>query len=190
MRAEIPRPPGRLVVFAYGSLAWNPGFPVARRLRARLRGWHRRPCIWSHHHRGTPERPGLVLGLCRGGACVGLALEAPAGHEDAVCAYLAEREMRGEAYEPRLLRVDTPEGILPALTFVARQPAPALAPEEAARIVAAAHGASGPNVVYLRETWRALREIGVDDPHLARLMPHLPEEPSAGGTQDAGAPTV
>lgn len=174
MCAEIPRPPGPLVVFAYGSLAWNPGFPVVRRLRARLRGWHRRPCIWSRHHRGTPERPGLVLGLCRGGACVGLALEAPAGEEDAVCAYLAERELRGEAYAPRLVPLETDEGRRPALAFVARSPVPSLPPAEIARIAAEARGASGPNVAYLVETWKALRAIGVEDPHLARVMPHLP----------------
>lgn len=173
MVADLPRPPGRLVVFAYGSLAWNPGFPVARRLRARLHGWHRRPCIWSYHYRGTPERPGLVLGLCRGGACVGLALEVRAGDEDDVCRYLAEREMRGDAYDARLLPVETSEGRLSALTFVARRPVPPLPPEEAARIVAAARGENGPNAVYLRETWRALREIGVKDPHLDRLMSYL-----------------
>lgn len=176
MRADLPRPPGHLVVFAYGSLAWNPGFPVARRLRARLHGWHRRPCIWSHHHRGTPERPGLVLGLCRGGTCVGLALEARAGDEDEVCRYLAEREMRDDAYDARLLPVETSEGRLAALAFVARRPAPPLTPEEAARIAAAARGESGPNAVYLHETWRALRAIGVQDLYLARLVAHLPPE--------------
>ena len=102
------------MVFACGSLAWNPGFPVVRRLRARLRGWRRRPCIWSHRHRGAPERPGLVLGLCPGGACVGLALEARAGDEDEVCCHLAEREMRGGAYDARLLPVETSEGRLAA----------------------------------------------------------------------------
>ena len=174
MHVEIPRPPGPLVVFAYGSLAWNPGFSVARRLRARLWGWHRRPCVWSHHHRGTPERPGLVLGLCWGGACVGFALEAPLGQEDAVCEYLAERELCGEAYAPRLVPVETDEGRRPALTFVARSPVPPLPPEEVARIATEAHGAHGANVTYLVETWKALREIGVEDPHLARLMAYLP----------------
>jgi len=174
MPADLPRPPGRLVVFAYGSLAWNPGFPVVRRLRARLRGWHRRPCIWSHHHRGTPERPGLVLGLCPGGTCVGLALETRAGDEDEVCRHLTEREMRGDAYDARILLIETSEGRLAALTFVARRPAPPLSPEEIARIAAAASGESGPNAAYLRETWRALREIGVEDPHLRRVIPHLP----------------
>lgn len=173
MRVEIPRPPGSLAVFTYGSLTWNPGFPVARHLCARLRGWHRRPCIWSYHHRGTPERPGLVLGLCHGGACVGLVLEAPPGEEDAVCCYLAERELHGEAYTPRLVSVETAGGRRSALTFVARSLVPPLPPEEIARIASKACGASGTNVAYFVETWRALRKLGVEEPHLTRFMPYL-----------------
>src|SRR5258708_40082984 len=80
-------------VFAYGSLMWNPGFAHDAAEPALLRGWHRSFCVYSHRYRGTPERPGLVLGLDRGGACPGLALRIPAAAAEAAMSYLWEREM-------------------------------------------------------------------------------------------------
>ena len=65
-------------VFAYGSLLWNPLFPVAEMRPGTLSGLHRRFCLWSLASRGTRERPGLVLGLDRGGACCGVVMRLPA----------------------------------------------------------------------------------------------------------------
>src|SRR5690606_13758576 len=80
-------------VFGYGSLIWNPGFPHVASERATLRGAHRRLCIYSHRHRGTPEQPGLVFGLVRGGSCRGVAFAVEPGRWDEVRDYLMGREM-------------------------------------------------------------------------------------------------
>src|SRR5215468_1437406 len=81
-RVEATRKP--LWVFAYGSLMWNPGFAVRETQAARLHGFHRAFCIYSEHYRGTPEKPGLILGLLPGGACRGLAHRLPIDDYDAV----------------------------------------------------------------------------------------------------------
>ena len=81
-----------LWVFGYGSLMWRPGFPYHDRRHAHLHGYHRSLCVFSHVHRGTPERPGLVLGLDRGGRCHGVAFRVAAPEADATVRYLRERE--------------------------------------------------------------------------------------------------
>ena len=88
-----------LWIFGYGSLMWNPGFAHCGAEPALLRGWHRSFCVYSHRYRGTPERPGLVLGLDRGGACRGVALRIPADAARDAVGYLWEREMIGGVYE-------------------------------------------------------------------------------------------
>src|SRR5215218_5182185 len=99
---------GALYVFAYGSLIWRPGFAYSAMHPALLRGYHRRFCIWSRQYRGTPESPGLVLGLDRGGACRGVAFQVPAAEAAAVLDYLQDREMppsEEAVYHRRILRV-------------------------------------------------------------------------------------
>jgi cation transport protein ChaC len=98
-----------LWVFGYGSLMWDPGFPYVRWAPALIHGYHRAMCISSSRWRGTPERPGLVLGLDRGGACRGIAFQVAA--DDAVFALqgLWAREMRRRIYLPRLLRARLPD---------------------------------------------------------------------------------
>src|SRR5262245_2338593 len=81
-----------LWVFGYGSLMWRPGFPYLERHPARLIGLHRALCVYSYVHRGTPEKPGLVLGLDRGGACRGIAYRVAAAERDGTLSYLRERE--------------------------------------------------------------------------------------------------
>src|SRR5690349_2563312 len=85
-------PDSDLWVFGYGSLIWKPGFEFVEQRPARLIGEHRSLCIYSMVHRGTPEKPGLVLGLDRGGACQGVAFRVARKQRDATVAYLRERE--------------------------------------------------------------------------------------------------
>ena len=163
-------------VFGYGSLIWNPGFPSRRRQIARLRGYARRFCMWSIHHRGTPDSPGLVLALDRqpGALCLGLALEVAPGHEAATLAYLRRRELVSAAYLEQLVPVELDGGgRIEALTYVVdpthAQYCAALSFEAQARIIARARGGRGPNRDYLFSTARHLAALGIADPELERL---------------------
>lgn len=160
-------------VFGYASLLWDPGFPVARRAVATLPGWHRSFCMYSIHHRGTIDEPGLVLALDRlsGAACTGLALKVAAGAEDATLAYLRERELVSSAYLERTLDVHLDGGgTVPALTYVIdpdhAQYCGGLSLEDQARIIARAIGGRGPNTDYLFNTARHLGELGLADADL------------------------
>lgn len=161
-----------LWVFGYGSLIWDPGFPVAERRIARLSGWHRSFCMRSIHHRGTPEEPGLVLALDRaeGASCTGLAFRVEPGAEGATLHGLRERELVSSAYLERTLPVSTAQGELEALTYVIDpdhvQYCGGLPLEEQARIIAHATGGRGPNRDYLWSTVAHLAELGIGDPDL------------------------
>lgn len=175
---------GALYVFAYGSLLWKPGFAADSRHPALLRGYHRRFCLRSTRYRGTPERPGLVLGLDRGGACRGAAFRVadPARAAEAL-AYLDEREMSGGVYRRALLRVRLLDlgREARAVAFVADRRAGAycggLPPEEAAAAIARGVGAMGPNREYLLQTVAGLRAMGVRDEGLERVAALLPPPP-------------
>jgi cation transport protein ChaC len=181
MRAEtLLDPDGHLYVFAYGSLLWRPGFHPAAGHPALLRGWHRRFCIVSRHHRGTPERPGLVLGLDRGGARRGWAWRVAAPDAAEVLAYLDDRELRGGEYLRRVLPVTLLDSGARkrALAYVADRAAPfyapPLSPEETAARIAGARGAFGDNRDYLHETARRLEALGVRDAAVRRVAALLP----------------
>lgn len=92
MKLSLDQIPADLWVFGYGSLLWRPGFAFTEKAPARVTGLHRSLCIYSFVHRGTPERPGLVLGLDRGGACRGIAFRVASAEREAVVHYLRERE--------------------------------------------------------------------------------------------------
>src|SRR5690606_37922744 len=96
---------GDFWVFGYGSLMWHPGFAHVETRKARLNGYRRALCVSSHVHRGTPDRTGLVLGLDRGGSCIGLAFRVPADLRNEVMAYLRERELVTSVYLERSLRI-------------------------------------------------------------------------------------
>ncbi|AZV79293.1 gamma-glutamylcyclotransferase [Parasedimentitalea marina] len=160
-------------VFGYGSLLWNPGFPVARQEVAALQGFARSFCMSSIHHRGSEETPGLVLALdeIQGAHCTGLALAVETGHEDQTLAELRERELISSAYVERELKVDLANGeTVTAVTYVIDphhvQYCGGLSLEEQAQIIAVAVGGRGPNPEYLFNTAAHLAEIGLRDTDL------------------------
>lgn len=165
---------GDLWIFGYGSLMWQPGFPHTERHLATLRGYHRSLCIYSHVHRGTPDRPGLVLGLDRGGSCRGIAFRVEAIQRDATLAYLRERELVTNVYQEQVLSVVLIEGRrVSATTYVVDrhhvQYAGRLSRDRLLTHVRQGVGKSGPNPEYIRSTYRHMREIGVEDAELAWL---------------------
>src|ERR1700742_2372184 len=95
---EVELSEGELWVFGYGSLMWRPGFEFIEQVPARLIGEHRALCVYSFDHRGTPEKPGLVLGLDRGGACRGIAFRVASGQRSELAAYLRAREQVTSVY--------------------------------------------------------------------------------------------
>jgi cation transport protein ChaC len=162
-------------VFGYGSLMWRPGFPFIDRRTALLHGRRRAFCIYSVHHRGTYERPGLVLGLAPGGAVRGMAYRVAASQWEEVYAYLREREQPTETYFEtwREVKIDR-NGKAPALVFLSdmkhSQWAGALTLDQQAQLIAGATGLSGPNIDYLRDLVMHLREDGVRDHAMERLL--------------------
>lgn len=166
-----------LWIFGYGSLLWNPGFPVAETRIARLDGWHRSFCMSSIHHRGTETDPGLVLALdaAEGACCDGLALRAEAGTEDATLAYLRERELISSAYLEERLLLTFRDGAVQedVLTYVINRDHwqyCLLSLDEQARIIAGATGGRGPNDEYLYNTAAHLTELGIGDADLEALV--------------------
>lgn len=164
-------------VFGYGSLMWNPGFEYAERRKARLSGYARKLRLWSVQYRGTPDSPGLVLGLDEepGGHCVGVAYRVERESAKDVADYLWRREMITYAYRERLLPVELLEdgrGVK-ALCYVMdryhAQYAVGLSDPDVARVVARSRGSAGENRDYLHETLRHLRELGVREEGLERL---------------------
>jgi cation transport protein ChaC len=169
--------------FGYGSLMWRPGFAHDAFEPARLDGWHRALCILSHHYRGTPERPGLVLGLAPGGSCVGRALGVARTREPEVAAYLDERELFGAYVYDRLL---LPVTLLrtgetaQAWCYVARpeheQYAGDLDEAVVLERVRDGHGSAGACADYVRNTVAHLREMGIEEPRLEALVGRLGDD--------------
>lgn len=166
-------PPGPLWVFGYGSLIWDPGFPVAERLQAELTGYHRSFCMWSIHYRGTQDDPGLVLALdaADGACCHGVAFRVASEHAEKTLAELRARELISSAYTERFLDITLKDGRQQtAVTYVVDpdhvQYCGGLDLEEQARIIARAHGLRGPNRDYLCNTATHLRELGLADPEM------------------------
>jgi len=160
-------------VFGYGSLMWHPGFPHLEVRQALLHGYHRRFCVFSHRYRGTPEQPGLVLGLDRGGSCHGMVFRVPAAERATVMDYLWEREMITGVYIARWLNCRTPSGPVQAAGFVVdpghRQYA-RLTLEETAALIVQGVGQRGACSDYLVNTDRHLAALGIRDRHLRHLI--------------------
>ena len=168
-------------VFGYGSLMWRPGFAHARRCKATLKGWRRSLCIFSHVYRGAPGRPGLVLGLDRGGVCLGVAFEVDAGLKEATVRYLRDREQATAVYLERIVPVTLESGErVAALTYVAdrmhQQYAGRLDRETTLKLVRDGWGKSGRNADYVTETYDHLVAMGVRDVELEWLSARLRED--------------
>ncbi|HEY0440728.1 MAG TPA: gamma-glutamylcyclotransferase [Xanthobacteraceae bacterium] len=171
---------GDLWVFAYGSLIWRPDFPFLQRSPARLVGAHRALCVLSHVHRGTPERPGLVLGLDHGGACRGVAYRVAASERKATVEYLRAREQVTRVYRETTRSVwleDAPERRVPALCYVVDRGHPQyagrLSLDEQLHFIRQGHGKSGPNRDYVLATVKALEALGCRDRDLHLLAERL-----------------
>ncbi|HXE86857.1 MAG TPA: gamma-glutamylcyclotransferase [Hyphomicrobiaceae bacterium] len=187
-----------LWVFAYGSLMWRPGFPYEQARRARLTGYSRRFCIYSVHHRGTPERLGLVLGLDRGGVCEGVAYRIAAANVAGTRRYLRARELVNGVYREAVVPIELepavgsdpsppslPEndkvrgegsdhGEVTALAYIAERAHPTYAGRLPlslqARLIRGGKGVSGANLDYLMSTVRHLNALGIRERELERLV--------------------
>ena len=162
-------------VFGYGSLMWRPGFPFLERRAAELKGRRRAFCIYSVHHRGTRERPGLVLGLLPGEGVRGVAYRVAAADWAQTYAYLLEREQPTETYVEARTPVTLDDGrIVQALTFLSDEAHPQwagpLPAERRAELIAGAHGLSGSNADYLRDLVGHLRAEGCADAELEEVL--------------------
>jgi cation transport protein ChaC len=187
MKLSFDQIPADLWVFGYGSLLWRPGFAFTEKQPARVTGLHRSLCIYSFVHRGTPERPGLVLGLDRGGACRGMAFRVAAADREATVHYLREREQATSVYL-EVLRgvtlVGQPERRVEALTYVVDRGHPQyagkLSLDERLHLIRQGHGRSGPNRDYVLATVAELEALGCRDQELHALAERLK---AAGGEE-------
>jgi cation transport protein ChaC len=176
-RRDVSKP-GDLWVFGYGSLMWRPGFDFVERRGALVHGWRRSLCVYSHVYRGTPERPGLVLGLDRGGACRGVAFRVAATLRTLTIEYLRAREQVTAVYLERTVLAHLSGGAtVEVVTYVAdrghAQYAGRLERERLLELVTHGVGVSGSNIDYVLNTEAHLRESGVTDPTLEWLAAQL-----------------
>ena len=186
MDASFDQAAEDLWVFGYGSLIWRPGFDYLERVPANIIGMHRSLCVYSFDHRGTPETPGLVLGLDFGGACRGIAYRVAARKRAATIQYLREREQTTAVYRETthgIWLAGQPERRVDALCYVVdrghAQYAGRLSHDHQLHIVRQSHGRSGNNRDYVLETVKALEALGIIDHDLHVLAERLK------GTQDA-----
>lgn len=183
-----------LWVFGYGSLMWRPGFHYEEVRRATLVGYRRCFCIYSTHHRGTPERPGLVLGLDRGGACHGLAFRVTADRRKATLDYLTEREQVSGVYRDTLVPVTLegePRQEVFALAYIVERNHPSYAGRlhlaKQASLIRGACGISGPNLDYLINTLAHLDSLGIAEPELCRLLAVIGNHFARGRRTESGS---
>ena len=190
---------GELWVFGYGSLMWRPDFPFVASTPARLDGWHRRFCIVSRYYRGSDVRPGLVLGLDRGGVCQGRAYRIAPEEAEGVLAYL-----QGARTDQWRLSRGACRGAVAgrnasarqwAVTFIAERAHPSFTPPLSLRaqaaIIAGARGSTGSNIAYFLETLKALRDLSIREDELERLLVEIgPVTARRSGGEGAGSKAI
>jgi len=184
-------------VFGYGSLMWRPGFAYEEARHARLTGYRRCFCIYSVYHRGTPARPGLVLGLDRGGACEGIAYRVAAANVAGTVRYLRAREQVNGVYRETHVPIDVIEGprhqVL-ALTYIVERAHPNYAGRLPlalqARLIRAGSGLSGNNLDYLVSALRHLDELGIRERELERVLALIGPHTARCGTTGHASPYV
>ncbi len=177
---------GDVWLFAYGSLIWNPLIHFIEKRVGTARGYHRCFCLWSHTGRGTPAKPGLTLGLERGGCCRGVAFRIAEAQAATELELIWRREMLTGAYAPRWLKLETAAGPLHAIAFLINRRHTRYAgrlPED--RIIAAiaeARGPLGACATYLFNTVAHLEELGIGDQRLKRLRDRVAARLDAAGS--------
>jgi len=165
-------------IFGYGSLMWRPGFTFEEQCEARLYGYHRSFCVYSHVHRGTPERPGIVLGLDRGGSCRGMAYRVNDSHWTATLDYLRAREQATAIYLEREKEIELAGGARASATVYLvdrahHQYAGRLGINDQLQLVRQGIGLSGANPDYVKSTVRHLEGMGIVDGPLHDLLGQL-----------------
>jgi glutathione-specific gamma-glutamylcyclotransferase len=175
-----PAAAGDIWIFGYGSLMWKPGFPHDEAVKARLTGYRRCFCIYSTNHRGSGTRPGLVLGLDRGGVCDGVALRVTPSHARATLDYLRDREQVHGVYRETLVPVRLDDGShrsVMAQAYIVERAHPSyvgrLSLGQQAALITGARGISGVNLDYLINTVAQLAKLGIREPELERLLGHI-----------------
>jgi len=168
------RPDGDLWLFGYGSLIWNPEVVHEEVRPARVWGWRRTLRMWSRINRGTEQAPGLVFALMSGGSCSGIALRVPQHCAERELRQLWKREMPRAVYDPRWLRTRTPHGVVQALAFTLHPNSPSytgeLDDQQLIEILRNCRGRYGTTLEYVARTARALRDIGIRDAEIERIM--------------------
>ena len=189
MNVSFDNAPEDFWVFGYGSLMWRPGFAFLERVPARVIGLHRALCVYSFFHRGTPERPGLVLGLDRGGACRGIVFRVRAAERAATLAYLRTREQQNNVYRETMrgaILLDATRRRVNALCYVVDRRHPQYAGRltlaEQLHLVRQGRGHSGPNRDYVLATVAEIEQQGCRDAELHLLAERLK------GVHEAHAP--
>jgi glutathione-specific gamma-glutamylcyclotransferase len=161
-------------IFGYASLIWRPEFEAVEDRGAMVYGWHRALAMRSRINRGTPEVPGLVFALVAGGSCRGRAYRIERSRVGAELRRLWGREMVTGVYDPKWLPCRTPQGVVRALTFTLSRRSPShtgsLPDEKMVEILRTANGRYGSTLSYLVETATTLRNCGIRDRDIERLV--------------------
>jgi cation transport protein ChaC len=174
-------------IFGYGSLIWNPAFHFAESRPGLLHGWHRSFCLWTPLGRGSPENPGLVLGLDRGGSCCGIAYRIAARDKETELPLLWRREMVADGYTPRWVTVRCDSGSVRAITWVINPDGERYAGKPSTNILvkhlATAKGRLGSSRDYLENTVAHLDELGITERPLHAIRDKVREYAHANGEE-------